>query len=293
MKKNFFLPISIFLSALMLSISWIYTSRFQTASITAPEAENAFLEENILPEKGITLPFSWGGLIKNMAAEGVIDEVSFKTLYQQREGLPENISALFSSENFDLVQINARNSGILLNLLWAFGLGNKNSILEAGPMSDPQYGGSSGFASTGGWSLARGNAMDHFSKHPFVVLTPPQQSLVENVSKNIYRPCCDNSTYFPDCNHGMAMLGLLELLASQNIQEDEMYGIALQVNAYWFPDQYLTIGKYLKSTGISWQDADKKQLLGYEFSSSSGYRQILSSTQPVWSKKSGGGGCSA
>ena len=29
------------------------------------------------------------------------------------------------------------------------------------------------------------------------------------IAKGIYRPCCNNSTYFPDCNHGMAMLGLL------------------------------------------------------------------------------------
>ena len=98
-------------------------------------------------------------------------------------------------------------------------------------MTDKQFGGADKFASTGGWSLSKGNAMDHYSRHNFVVLTQAQAELVERVSKNIYRPCCNNSTYFPDCNHGMAMLGLLELMASQNISEGQMYKIALSVNS--------------------------------------------------------------
>ena len=115
------------------------------------------------------------------------------------------------------------NSGTILNLLWAFGLANKNEILEKGPMMDKRYGGAENFASTGGWTLSKGDSMNHYSMHSFITLTPQQQSLVEKVSQNIYRPCCGNSTYFPDCNHGMAMLGLLELLASQGISENEMY----------------------------------------------------------------------
>ena len=39
--------------------------------------------------------------------------------------------------------------------------------------------------------------------------------IVEEIAGNIYRPCCGNSTAFPDCNHGMAMLGLIELMVSQ------------------------------------------------------------------------------
>lgn len=162
-----------------------------------------------------------------------------------------------------------------LNLLWALGLSNKNAILEQGPMADPRYGDPGRFASTGGWTLARGNTMDHYSKHSFVMLTEKQQELVERVSKNIYRPCCNNSTYFPDCNHGMAMLGLLELMASQGASEEEMYKVALQVNSYWFPDTYITIATYMKSKGVDWNAADSKEVLGYNYSSAVGYRQIL------------------
>ena len=123
----------------------------------------------------------------------------------------------------------------MLNMFWAFGLANKNDILEKGPMMDPQYGGAENFASTGGWTLAQGKAMDHYSMHKLIVLTPEQQKRVDDVSKNIYRPCCGNSTYFPDCNHGMAMLGILELGASQGQSKQELYATAKSVNDVWFP----------------------------------------------------------
>jgi len=122
-----------------------------------------------------------------------------------------------------------------LNMLWAFGLANKNEILENGPMMDPKYGGADNFASIGGWTLAKGSAMDHYSHHEMLKLTPEQQKKVKRTSKNIYRPCCNNPAYFPDCNHGMAMLGALEIMASQGASEREMYRIAEDLNKQWFP----------------------------------------------------------
>lgn len=155
---------------------------------------------------------------------------------------------------------------------------------------DPQYGGAGRFASTGGWTLAKDDAMNHYSKHKFVTLTYEQQKLVEQVSKNIYRPCCGNSTHFPDCNHGMAMLGFLEILASQGVGEKEMYSAALALNSYWFPDTYLTIAKYLSTKGTSWKDADPKGILAADFSSASGYQKILTEVTPP-ERRGGGRGC--
>lgn len=122
-----------------------------------------------------------------------------------------------------------------LNLLWAFGLANKNRVLEMGPMMDPAYGGAGRFASTGGWTVGKGSPMDHYSMHEYLLLTEEQQDLVEKVAKNVYRPCCKNSAYFPDCNHGMAMLGLLEILASEGADEKTMYTAAEKANSMWFP----------------------------------------------------------
>lgn len=246
-------------------------------------------EEKVLPTKGITIPIHWGNIGVQMIQKEVVDQSQFESLYQERGGLNETNKKILYGENNNSITINQENSGFMLNMLWGLGLGNKNPILENGPMNDPQYGGAANFASTGGWTLAKGDAMKHYSKYNFITLTAEQQKLVEEISQNIYRPCCDNPTFFPDCNHGMAMLGLLELLASQGMGEQDMYKIALQVNSYWFPDTYLTVAKYFDKKGIDWKDVDPKQVLGKEYSSASGFQNIIKQVDPT--QIQGGGGC--
>lgn len=256
---------------------------------TAKTAQNLSLEDQVLPEE-IVLPIRWGDLGKQMVEAGVIDAQKFEGIYANRGGLsPEERKMLYEAGNGE-IRMTEENSGVILNMLWAFGLGNKNEILEKGPMMDPRYGGAGNFASTGGWTIARGDAMNHYSMHQFVKLTPEQQALVERVSQNIYRPCCGNSTYFPDCNHGMAMLGLLELMASQGVSESEMYKIALKVNAYWFPDTYLTIAKYMEMKGVSWDKVDPKEMLSAAYSSASGFARVASQIT-IPSSHGGGGSC--
>ena len=158
-------------------------------------------------------------------------------------------------------------------------------------MKDLKFGGdASKFASTGSWTLAKGDVMDHYSKHSFIKLTKDQQAMVDRVSKGIFRPCCGNSVHFPDCNHGLAMLGFLQLMASQGASEQDMYKSALAVNAYWFPDTYLTIASYLKTQGRDYSQTPPQELLSAQYSSAQGYKQILSQVQPVQGKPSGGCG---
>jgi len=137
--------------------------------------------------------------------------------------------------------------------------------------------------------------MDHYNRHIYFNLTPEQQSLVDKVSRGIYRPCCGNSTHFPDCNHGMAMLGFLELMASQGVSEQDMWKAALAVNSYWFPDTYITIATYMKEKkGVEWSDVNPQEMLGIEYSSSSGFRSISSQvTVPSSSRSSNGCGVDA
>lgn len=247
------------------------------------------LEEQVISKAGVELGVVWGDLGKRLINAGVIDERAFTELYSARGGLSVEEKQLLSGEGNGTIVMTEENSSVVLNLLWAFGLANKNSILEKGEMSDPVYGGAGGFASTGGWTLAKGDAMDHYSRHSFIVLSPKQQALVERVSKGIFRPCCDNSTHFPDCNHGMAMLGLLELMASQGVSEEEMYKAALAVNSYWFPDTYTTIAAYMQRKGVEWKDVDPKEILGSSYSSASGYARIAAKvTLP---QQQGGSGC--
>lgn len=294
-KFNYLLSISFLISGLLIAGALIYSAGLKSVNTIQNKNENKEttqvfdLEQNIIPSNGVELPIKWGNLGKQLVKAGVIDSQKFEALYAQRAGLIEEEKKLLYAEDNGNLIISPDNAGFILNLLWALGLGNKNEILENGPMTDSRYGGAGNFASTGGWTLANGGAMDHYSKHRFINLTSGQQVIVERVSKNIYRPCCDNSTYFPDCNHGMAMLGFLELAASQGFNEDELYQMALILNSYWFPETYLTIGKYFQNRGIDWDKIDAKETLGYNFSSGSGYRKILSQVEP--SQNKGGGGC--
>ncbi len=209
------------------------------------QSETSFRNQ-VIPAAGVELPVTWDDLGQQMVAAGVIDPEKFDALYAVRGGLDQQTQNLVYGDENKKVILNEGNAGVLLNLLWAFGLANKNEILETGPMMDPAYGGDAGrFASTGGWSLAQGQPLDHYSRHAFVTLTAEQQERVVKTAQGIYRPCCGNSTYFPDCNHGMAMLGLLELLAREDLNEDEMYDIALAANAYWFPETYLTLATFI------------------------------------------------
>ncbi len=284
-KKEYYLAVaSVTLSAVIATYAWF--SPIET-KILKPSAATLLSSEVLLPF--VELPVVWGNFGAQMVSAGVIDRAKFEAIYAQRGGLTDEEKQILEGETGKL-KITQENSGFILNMMWALGLGNKNEILEKGPMMDLRYGGAGNFASTGGWTLAKGSVMEHYSKHSFITLTREQQLLVEEVSKNIYRPCCGNSTYFPDCNHGMAMLGLLELMASQNISESDMYKIALIVNSYWFPDTYLTIAKYLnEKKNISWEDADPKEVLGQNYSSASGYQNILSLvTLPATQS---GGGC--
>ena len=88
----------------------------------------------------------------------------------------------------------------------------------------------------------------------------------------------------------MAMLGLLELMASQNISEEEMWRAALYVNSYWFPDTYLTIASYMEKKGIPWKKVNPREVLGIEYSSGQGFQRILREMGPAGN--SGGGSCS-
>ena len=284
--------IFIFNQFLFVDINLKSSTNIQTATNNNEAAATASVDQlvaAVLPEAGVKLPAGWGNLGKQMVAVGVINQSAFEEVYASRGGLDAYSKNLLLAEANDQLVINSQTAAVLLNLLWALGLGNKNPVLDQGLMQDPQYGGAGNFASTGGWTVASGDAMDHYSQHQFITLNSDQQALVERVAQNIYRPCCGNATHFPDCNHGLAMLGLLELMAAQGVSEDDMYRVALQVNAYWFPDTYLTLAKYFSARGVSWPQVNAKEVLGSAYSSSQGYQQILAEVEPVTSP--GGGGC--
>ncbi|MDO8569430.1 MAG: hypothetical protein Q7R89_01435 [bacterium] len=290
MENKNTIPLAIIVAGILLSGSIFYSSKNTQNKVAIPSTSIVVLEEAVLPPTGIVLPVWWGDLGTKLVSVGAIDADKFKAVYSQREAFTDEYKNLLLGESAGKLKITNENTGYLLNLFWALGLANKNPILENGPMMDPKYGGAGNFASTGGWTISKGNPMDHYSRHILITLTAEQQALVDRVSRGIYRPCCGNSVYFPDCNHGMAMLGLLELMASQGVSEQDMWKMALAVNSYWFPDTYITIAAYMESKGVLWKDVNPQEILGMNYSSAQGYAKIAAQvTEPQ--QQRGGSGC--
>lgn len=257
---KYMLPIAIVIAGVLVAGAMIYNSGNQSLQAQATKNSNSQSGQATLVDGGSILPLeAEEKMLATLVANGSID--------------PSKLSQVTE-----------------LNLLWAYGLANKNQVLENGPIMDTRYGGPTNMASVGGWTVTTGSVMDHYNKHTLATLTGDQQALVEKIAKGIYRPCCNNSTYFPDCNHGMAMLGLLEYLASQGATEDQMWNAAITANMSWFPDQYQTIAQYLKIKGIDAKSVTPQMLLGAEYSSGSGFAKIAAQV-PQSGQQKGGSGC--
>ena len=247
----------------------------KTNAVPAKTQDNLFDETN--PTGGVDLGVSLGNLGPKMITGGVIDLTKFKSAYASSgSNLSEQDESTLTEGTTEKLKITGDNSYFLLNFFWAVGLYNKSKILTGGEMMS--YGGSAGignFASTGGWTLGKDVATKYYGKGSLIKLTVLQEALVAEVASNIYRPCCNNSTAFPDCNHGMALLGLLELMASQGSSKDQMYTAAKYVNAYWFPGNYYDLARYFRlKEGKRFADIDAKILLSKEYSSAQGSQNV-------------------
>lgn len=241
----------------------------------------ADLSDQINPKDGYTLPISYGDLGPQLLESGIIDYEAFAAIYANA-GNPlsaEQVEILKNGSDQEIV-INAENAHFLLNYFWAVGLVNNNPVLTQGPIVQNSEGQVERFASTGGWTLANKPVTELYASIDLIRLTAEQQARVEEVAAAVYRPCCNNPTHFPDCNHGMAMLGILELMASQGATTDEMFEAAKYINAYWFPQQTLEMALYLKANhDIDFIDADAKLVVGTQLSSSSGAQMVHADLQ--------------
>ena len=254
----------------------------------------AALQAQINPKQGYALSVSYGDLGPRLIQGGVFDAQEFSTIYEN-SGNPlsaEQIEIIKKGSDEEII-INSQNAHFLLNFFWAVGLANKNSILTEGSIMQRSHGQVERFASTGGWSIAAKPITEIYASMSLIPLTPEQQGLVEDVAGAIYRPCCDNPTLFPDCNHGMAMLGLLELMATEGASANEMFEAAKYVNAYWFPQQTLETAIYLQITeNTDFARADPRLVVSAQFSSGSGAARIHQKLQAKgllpWKPEQGG-----
>ncbi len=273
----------------------MHATNAKASSTQKPTGTMALMEE-INPPDGYTVPAGFGDVGVQLVAAGAIDMAKFTTLYQQQnQPLTEDQTNILTKEVAHKIVFTPQTSYFLLNFFWALGLTNQNDILTSGPMMSGGIDKVGGFASTGGWTLGAKPATTLYSSTKILSLTNEQQSRLLEVASAVYRPCCDNPTHFPDCNHGMAMLGLLELMAAQNASMDEMFKTAKYVNAFWYPQQSLEIATALKITSQKdFKQTDAKTVVSYSYSSITGFRSVhqwLSKNGLLLQAPSSGGGC--
>ncbi len=254
------------------------------------------LLNQINPPQGYTLPVSFGDLGPRLVAAGAIDADRFVRVYQEAgQPLTGAQQAALAQGSQAPIVVNGENAYFLLNFFWAVGLVNQNPVLTEGPMMSRGQDQVGNFASTGGWTLGAKPATELYASLPLIPLTPAQQARLVEVASAVYRPCCDNSTLFPDCNHGMAMLGLLELMASHDATTDEMFTAAKYVNAFWFPQQTFELATLFEAEKqLSFDQVAARDVVGKSYMSASGFRaahEQLSARGLLQTAPSQGGGC--
>jgi hypothetical protein len=222
------------------------------------------------------LPVSYGQLGPQLVKGGAIDLPAFLAVYAAGgKPLPEAEQAILTKGSDDKIVIDGSNAHFLLNFFWAVGLANRNDILLKGPIQENGADQVGNYASTGGWTLAAKPVMEVFASLPLIKLTPEQQARLQKVAEATYRPCCGNSTAFPDCNHGMAMLGVLELLAANDATEAQMFEAAEYISAFWFPKEMLQAAAYFKLTGgQDFAALDPKRMVSREIFSMTGAQSV-------------------
>lgn len=282
------------LAIMLVSAAFIFGVGFQRVSeLKNPtkggnKAEVLADKSKVLPDDGFTLPISWGDLGPKLISLGVIDKDKFvKTV-----NLSSDEENILKNGGDIPITINEDNSQFVVDLLWAIGLAQESNAYTEGPMGTDYKKDIGNFSSTGGWTLAKGKAVDYLGKYELFNLTDEQQTRVSEIAKNVFRPCCGNSTWFPDCNHGMAALAAIEMMVAKNLSDDEIYKNVLKLNSFWFPSVYMNIATYFERKGTKWDKVDAKLVLGVDYSSGQGAANIAKEVGPA-PATSGGGGCGA
>ena len=272
------------------------TNSSETVNQGTQNPNTTELLNQINPPTGYTLKARYGDVGPKILQAGAIDLERFQQLYQ-RSGQPLTSKqlAILTQGLDEPITITKQNSYFLLNFFWALGLTNKNPILDQGEMTKYGQDKIGSFASTGGWTLGTKPATELYSQTPIIKLTPEQQKTVQRAAEATYRPCCSNPTSFPDCNHGMAMLGLFQLMAAQGASEEELLTAAKYFNAFWFPQQYLDIATYFQAKeGKTFAQIDPRLVVSEQFSSGRGWsntRKWLANNNLIQKSPNGGGGC--
>lgn len=250
------------------------------------------VQTKVLPEKGYRIKINWQEQGKKLVDDGVVDKKKLAQAISGTDELSKELGKYLDGSKQREIIINNETAQFWVDLFWGLGLANKNPILESGPMAEG--GNTESYASTGGWTLGKQDAMNYYSKFSYIQLSADQQKIVQEIADKVYRPCCVNPTSFPDCNHGMAALAVIELLVSQGKSKKDIYKDLLSFNSYWFPQTYLDIVYHFEKAGRDYVKTPAEQILSKTFSSAMGYSAIKREVgQIAWPALGGAGSCGA
>jgi hypothetical protein len=260
------------------SVALDRTSGAAFLALGAPGSERLSPEQyrelvvRVLPPQGYTVPIQWGDLGPTLVRLGVIDLGKLERVYEKQGGLPPPQRRLLTEPSGTFVTITTEDAWFLVTVFWGLGLAQRSPVLDqmAATRSPREL---MSLASTGGWTLGAKPAAELYGKLDILRLTPERQALVSDLAAQIHRPCCANATAFADCNHGMALLGVLELMAAHGATRDEMLTAALKFNAFWFPQQYTRTALVFALRGIDWGAVSPREILGPRYSSLGGWTE--------------------
>ena len=225
-----------------------------------------------VPPEGHQSSISFGDSVVALVRHGVIDPRKVEALYARSgASAPEELRSLFAKPSYHPIRLTQENARMVVNLLWALGLANRLEANARSPLNGPSL---ARFASTGGWTLGKeSEGAGYFNRFAIVPLNAAQEGLVVRVALRSFRPCCNNSAFFQDCNHGSALLGLLALGAKQGFDEQALFREALAFNSFWFPHQYGQMALYFSAVkGTAWSDVEPREAMSAVFSSANGWR---------------------
>lgn len=258
----------------------------------SPAERQARVTRAVLPEEGVTSGVAWGDILARLTASGVIDPVRFAAALQ-RSGhplTPEQERILRGESDADIA-IDRHNARFVLNALWAVGIANDTVVLREGPMSQLSPERRATLASTAGWTLGRRPGGELLGSLRLTELTPAQEAVLREVAAATYRPCCDNPTAFPDCNHGAAALGLATLMAGEGASAEDIFAALKGFNSFWYPDQFVVLARYFDQQGKWWPEVQGREALSSAYASRSGWTSVARQVQDTGG--AAGGGCSA
>ena len=270
-----------------------YHNTNTSKTLSSNTINQTILAAQVVPQTGYTLSFKWGDSVHKLVEAGALNPSNLSILLNNsKEPLTPAEKKILNGTYNGYIQFNSTNVEFVQLVLWSLGINNNNTIVNNGPIINasipyansinnnatlkqklnqnvtPQWVASRYFASTGGYGPIGKLQLGMLN---IMSLSPSEQIIADYTAENSYRPCCNNPTAFPDCNHGAAALGLIELLASQGANQSQIFTAVKYFNQYQFPQQYSEIAAYFDLQGENYSQVNSSEVIGYSFSSYSGY----------------------